>query len=153
LPLEPGARVAELGSSPGGATQALLSRGCQVLGVDPAEMAPIVLANPNFRHLRGRTTELPKKEFRKIRWLASDMNVAPNYTLDAVEDIVMNKQVSIRGLILTLKLVEWDLAWDIPKYLERIRSWGFNVIKARQLQHNRQEICVAALQTPFRRKS
>ena len=124
-----------------------------MLGVDPAEMAPIVLANPNFRHLRGRTTELPKKEFRKIRWLASDMNVAPNYTLDAVEDIVMNKQVSIRGLILTLKLVEWDLAWNIPQYLERIRSWGFNVIKARQLQHNRQEICVAALQTPFRRKS
>ena len=65
----------------------------------------------------------------------------------------MNKQVSIRGLILTLKLVEWDLAWNIPQYLERIRSWGFNVIKARQLQHNRQEICVAALQTPFRRKS
>lgn len=153
LPLEPGSRVAELGSAPGGATQALLARGCQVLGVDPAEMAPIVLENPNFRHLRGRTTELPKKEFRKIRWLASDMNVAPNYTLDAVEDIVMNKQVSIRGLILTLKLVEWDLAWNIPDYLDRIRSWGFNVIKARQLQHNRQEICVAALQTPFRRKS
>ena len=81
------------------------------------------------------------------------MNVAPNYTLDAVEDIVMNKQVSIRGLILALKLVEWDLAWNIPQYLDRIRSWGFNVIKARQLQHTRQEICVAALQTPFRRKS
>ena len=42
---------------------------------------------------------------------------------------------------------------DVPQSLERIRSWGFNVIKARQLQHNRQEICVAALQTPFRRKS
>lgn len=153
LPLEEGARVAELGSSPGGATQALLARGCLVLGVDPAEMDPVVLNHPHFRHLRGRTTELPKKEFRKIRWLASDMNVAPNYTLDAVEDIVTNKQVSIRGLILTLKLIEWDLAWNIPEYLDRIRSWGFNVIKARQLQHNRQEICVAALQTPFLRKS
>ena len=153
LPLEPGARVAELGSSPGGASQALLSRGCSVLGIDPAEMAPVVLANPNFRHLRGRTTELSKKEFRKIRWLAADMNVAPNYTLDAIEDIVSNKYVSIRGLILTLKLIEWDLAWDIPQYLDRIHSWGFNVIKARQMQHNRQEICVAALQTPFIRKS
>ncbi len=131
----------------------MLNRGCQVLGVDPAEMDPVVLNNPNFRHLRGRTTELSKREFQKVRWLASDMNVAPKYTLDAIEDIVTNQRVSIRGLILTLKLIEWDLAWDIPEYLDRIRSWGFNVIKARQLQHNRQEICVAALQKPFLRKS
>jgi hypothetical protein len=40
----------------------------------------------------------------------------------------------------------------VPAYLERVRSWGFNQVSARQLQHNRQEICVAALQVPFVRK-
>ena len=34
-----GARVAEIGSAPGGASQALLARGFKSLGIDPAEMA------------------------------------------------------------------------------------------------------------------
>jgi hypothetical protein len=47
--------------------------------------------------------------------------------------------------LLTLKLLEWELAESIPEYLFRIRSWGYQHVHARQLQHNRQEICVAAL--------
>ena len=35
-----GARWAELGSAPGGASQALLQRGYHVLGIDPAAMDP-----------------------------------------------------------------------------------------------------------------
>ena len=38
------------------------------------------------------------------------MNVAPRYTLDAVEAIVTHPEVNIRGLLLTLKLPDWDLA-------------------------------------------
>ena len=44
------------------------------------------------------------------------------------------------------------LASEVPAYIERIRSWGFNLVRARQLAHNRLEICVAALQKPFKRK-
>jgi 23S rRNA (cytidine2498-2'-O)-methyltransferase len=152
LPILPGARVAEIGSAPGGASQALLARGLWVTGIDPAEMAPSVLNHQHFTHLRRRSTQVRRREFRKIRWLTADMNVAPRYTLAAVEAIVTHPQVSIRGLLLTLKLPTWDLAGRVPEYLDCVRSWGYNVVRARQLQHDRREICVAALQKPFRRK-
>ena len=41
----------------------------------------------------------------------------------------------------------------LPESLARVRSWGYNVVRARQLQSTRQEVCVAALQRPIRRKS
>jgi 23S rRNA (cytidine2498-2'-O)-methyltransferase len=69
-----------------------------------------------------------------------------------VEAIVTHSEVNVRGLILTLKLFEWKLADRIPEYLDRIRAWGYNEVRAKQLVHNRQEICVAALARPFRRK-
>ena len=152
LPMVQGARVAEIGSAPGGASQALLSRNLYVTGIDPAEMAPAVLAHPRFTHIRQRSPQVRRREFRKIRWLTADMNVAPNYTLDAIEAIVNHAEVNIRGLLLTLKLPEWRLAEHVPEYLKRIRGWGYNIVQARQLQHDRREICVAALQKPFCRK-
>jgi len=150
LPVEPGARWAELGSAPGGSSQALLDRGMIVTGIDPAEMDARVLAHPRFTHLRGRVTQIRRREFRKIRWIAADMNVAPSYTLDAVEAIVAHPEVHVRGLLLTLKLPQWKLAERVPEYLDRVRSWGYNVVRARQLVHDRREICLAALQKPFR---
>ena len=152
LPIRPGARCAEIGSAPGGASQALLNRGLIVTGIDPAEMHPAVLKDANFTHIRRRVSQVRRCDFRRIRWLMVDMSVAPKYTLDAAEAIVTHGEVSIRGLLLTLKLPDWKLADSIPEYLGRIRGWGYNAICARQLQHNRQEVCVAALQKPFRRK-
>ncbi len=150
LPIPAGARVAEIGSAPGGASQALLARGFEVWGIDPAAMDPRVLGEPRFTHLRRRAVAVPRREFRKIRWLTADMNVAPKCTLDIVEDIVSHRETAIRGMLLTLKLPDWKLADQLPEYLARVKGWGYNVVRARQLCHNRREICVAALQTPFR---
>ncbi len=153
FPIAKGARWAELGSAPGGSSQALLQRGMEVVGIDPAEMDPAVLAHPQFTHIRRRAIAVRRRQFRKIRWLAADMNVAPGCTLDAVEEIVTHCEVNIRGLLLTLKLPDWKLAEQLPQYIARIRGWGYNVVYGRQLIHNRQEVCVAAQQRPFRRKS
>ncbi len=151
LPMPRGARVVELGSAPGGSSQALLARGLEVVGIDPAAMHPSVLGEVGFTHLRRRVRQVRRREFRKARWLLADMNVTPNCTLDAVEAIIRYPMVHIRGMLLTLKLPEWSLAKEVPKYLQRIRAWGYNDVRARQLAHNRQEICVAALMKPFRR--
>lgn len=147
FPIRPGVYCVEIGSAPGGASQALLSRGVQLLGIDPAEMDPAVLADPHFVHIRKRTHEVKRKMFHNVRWLAADMNVAPEYTLDSVEGIVTYPECGVCGMLLTLKLFEWSLADEIPQFLERIRSWGFQEVRARQLQHNRQEICVACLKS------
>lgn len=152
LPVAPGDRCVEVGSSPGGSCQALLERGLRVTGIDPAEMDAILLANPNFTHIRARAADLKRREYRGVKWLMVDSNVAPKHTLDSVEHIVTNPQVQIRGLLLTLKLPEWTLTEAIPEYLARIRAWGYAYTRARQLAFNRQEICVAAMRTRSSRR-
>lgn len=146
LPLAADQRVAEIGCAPGGAAQALLARGLRVLGIDPALVDARVAAHPHFAQLRKRGHEVRRREFRQTRWLVVDMNVAPRYTLDTVEAIVTHPEVSIRGLLLTLKLLDWSMADQLPLHLARIRSWGYTEVRCRQLAHNRQEVCVAALQ-------
>ncbi|MEX0679712.1 MAG: SAM-dependent methyltransferase [Pirellulales bacterium] len=151
LPIREGQKIAEIGCSPGGASQALLNRGLRVVGIDPARVDPRVLADPNFTHIQKRGADVRRREFRGVTWLAADMNVAPDYTLETVEAIVTHPAVNIRGLLLTLKLLEWNLAEHVPQYLDRVRSWGYSQVAARQLPHNRREICVAAVRRKRKR--
>lgn len=153
LPIPAGARCVEIGSAPGGASQALLGHGLIVTGIDPAEMHASVLEHPDFTHIRRRAAQVRRREFRKARWLVADMNVVPSYTCAVVESIVTHPEVRVRGIILTLKLSDQSHADALPDHLDRVRGWGYNVVRARQLQYNRQEACVVALQKPFLRKS
>lgn len=152
LPLARGEHVVELGCAPGGASQALLDAGLFVTGVDPGEVDEAVLADPRFNHVRARVAKAPKRLLRGAHWLAADMNVAPAYTLDAVESVVKHKDISIRGLILTLKLSDWSLVDQLPAYVERVRNWGYKDVRLRQLAFNRQEICLAALRSRAQRR-
>jgi 23S rRNA (cytidine2498-2'-O)-methyltransferase len=145
LPIEEGDECVEIGCAPGGACQALLDHGLFVTGIDPADVDAAVLESPRFRHLRKRGQDVRRHEFQGVRWLAADMNIAPQDTLAEVEAIVSHPGVSIRGLILTLKLADWELARKLPEFAERIRSWGYRDVRMRQLTTGGQEICVAAL--------
>ena len=98
LPIKRGDHVVEVGCSPGGASQALLERGLVVTGIDPAAVDPVVLAHPRFTHIQKRGADLRRREFRGVRWLAADMNVAPAYTLTTVEQIVTHPAVEVAGL-------------------------------------------------------
>ena len=147
LPLKAGDAVVEIGSSPGGACQRLLDLGLRVTGVDPAEMDPDILKHPRFEHWRSKTAGLKKKRFRPFKWLVADANVAPNYTLDMVEDVVTYSGNDFKGLLLTIKLSSYELADKMPDYLLRIRKWGFKRVEVRQLAPNRRECCVCAAHT------
>ena len=144
LPIKAGDRCVEIGSAPGGSCAALLERGCIVTGIDPAEMDPAVLADPNFTHVRARARDVPRAAFRDARWLMSDTNVAPKHTLDTVEAIVNARDVRLEGLVLTLKLTDPRLAAGLPAFHKRIRGWGYQHVRARQLAFNRREVCVVA---------
>jgi 23S rRNA (cytidine2498-2'-O)-methyltransferase len=152
LPIPEEARWADIGSAPGGSSQALLQHGYEVWGIDPATVAPQVLAHPQFTHLRKKAADVRRRDLRKIRWVMADMNVAPKYTLEVLESLTMHPEINIRGMLFTLKLLEWKLAAEIPAFLEQVQGWGFQHVKARQLQYNRQEICISALKHPFKRK-
>jgi 23S rRNA (cytidine2498-2'-O)-methyltransferase len=142
--IRPKERVVEIGSSPGGACQWLLEQGARVTGIDPAEMDGSILEHPNFTHWRNRSLQVKRRAFGAFRILVCDANVTPNYTLDTVEAIVSYPTSNFRGLILTIKLPEWDHASNIASHIERVRSWGFGWVEARQLAHNRREYCLAA---------
>lgn len=144
LPIEKGTCCLDIGASPGGGSQVLLSRGAKVLGVDPAEIDPRVLENPNFTHIRSRVNQARRSLFKDVRWLIADMNVAPAYTLNVLEDFAASKDTKLRGMLFTLKLFEWKLAEELPKYVAQIRRWGFHNVRVRQLAFNRQEVMVAA---------
>lgn len=145
LPVQSGDNCVEIGSAPGGSCQALLRRGLRVTGIDPADMDEKLSNHPYFRHIRGRAKDLKRREFSKVKWLMSDASVVPKYTLDTVEAIVRHESVNIEGLLLTLKMTNWNLADQIGEYHKRIRSWGFGSVRSRQLAFNRREICVAAM--------
>ena len=141
LPIEPGDRCVEIGSSPGGSCLALLERGLLVTGIDPAEMDPDVLAHPNFTHIRAIAKNVKRGIFRECRWLVMDANVAPNYTLDTLHGVLTQGGARPEGLVLTLKLTDPALAEKLPAMAERIRRYGYRRVRMRQLAYNRQEIC------------
>lgn len=147
LPIDKHSRCLDIGAAPGGGSQALLARGTEVFGVDPGEMDPIVLKNPKFKHIRGRLNQTKRSLYKEARWLIADMNVAPNYTLDVLEDLVGRNDMKIRGMLFTLKLLHWDLVKTLPRCTERIRRWGFDDVRVKQLAFNRQEVMVSAQKT------
>jgi len=147
LPIAEKDMVAEIGSAPGGSSQMLLENNLQVIGIDPAQMHTRVLEHPKFTHVRKKVAEMRRSEFKNIKWIMSDANATPNYTLDSVEHIVNRDNVNIRGMLLTLKLTKWELVKELPQYLDRIRSWGYQYIRTRQLAFNRREICVAIMKS------
>lgn len=153
LQVTPGDVAVEIGSAPGGAAQLLLDRGAQVIAVDPADLDEAIVGHPKLTHLKKRGKQVRKAELATARWLLVDVNVAPNYTLDTAEEIVTNPKTNIRGMILTMKLTDWSLAEHIEGYRQRVRNWGFKVVRTRQLAFNRHEFCLLALRNRYDARS
>ena len=145
----PGDCCAEIGSAPGGCCERLLEMGAKVIGIDPGEMEPSLLDNPNFAHIRRRGNEIKKSDLQEVKWLFADLNMVPNYTLDTVSEIVSHERIDVKGMILTMKITDWKLINDVPKLMNRVREMGFAVVKARQLAFNRQEFCLAAVKDKY----
>ena len=91
-----------------------------------------------------RGAEIKRRELRGVRWLMTDMNVAPNYTLDTLDGVLTQGGARPEGLALTLKLTDPKLAGKLPQIAERIRRYGYRRVRMRQLAFNRQEVCAVA---------
>ena len=134
----------DIGASPGGCSQFLLQQGVRVFGVDPGAIHPTVLNHPRFTHIRNRIKDVKRSLLHDVKWITADMNVAPNYTLDVLEEIAA-KASSVQGILFTLKLIRWELADKLPMLLDRIRTWRFSDVRAKQLVFNRQEVMVVVI--------
>ena len=58
---------------------------------------------------------------------------------------IQHPDVHIRGMVLTLKLAEWEQAEQLAEYAARVRGWGYRDVRMRQLASGGQEICLVAL--------
>ncbi|TSA08641.1 MAG: hypothetical protein D4R77_02340 [Planctomycetaceae bacterium] len=143
LAVRPGLKAVELGASPGGACQRLLEAGMQVVGIDPADMDPVVATHKRFEHWRKRTRDVRVRAFRPFDWIVADMNIDPTSTLEAIGRIVSTPGVRPQVIIATLKLPEWSRVDEVPEWLSHFEAWGYRPF-AKQLSSAGREICVVA---------
>ncbi|MBL8889618.1 MAG: hypothetical protein JNL67_06545 [Planctomycetaceae bacterium] len=144
LHLRPGQTCVEIGSAPGGSCQWLLEQDLRVIGIDPADIDPVIATHPNFTHIRRRGREVRRQEIKNCDWLLSDANLPPNYVLDTIADLVSHPSIKPKGLVLTLKLPDTKLLEHWQVWQSRVADWGFPNIRGRQLIFNRQEVCLVA---------
>lgn len=141
--MQPGDQAIEIGSAPGGACGRLLELGLDVIGIDPADMDPRIAKHPKFRHIRARAGDLPRSEFKDAKWLLVDSNVKPDKTLVTVRNIVTHRQCHLQGLLITLKIGDYQSAGLVDRWRETMLAWKPRRIEARQLARNKCEVCFA----------
>ncbi len=148
LSVAPGHIALEIGCAPGGAMLALARRGLEVWGVDTADVAPQVLAQPLVRHLRQKVGAVRWEDLpRRIDWLLLDVNLAPQVALHEVARLMPRLRGTLRGAVLTLKLNEWKFVDALPDLVARIHAMGFATVRLRHLPSNRREITAVAMTT------
>ncbi|MEO6954728.1 MAG: hypothetical protein ABI321_23210 [Polyangia bacterium] len=146
LRLTAGETAVELGSAPGGASLALLDRGLNVHGVDPAGMAPQVLGfkgrhGNRFVHHAVSAAAVEKRDLpHGFQWLASDMNLAPMVALKYIERFVALAHGSLKGAFLTLKINDDGIFEALPGLKQRIEKLGGKRVRYTQLPSHRNEL-------------
>jgi 23S rRNA (cytidine2498-2'-O)-methyltransferase len=142
LPLHRGETALEIGSAPGGASHALLSRGLRVIGIDSAAMDARVLDHPAFTHIARSVQSVRREELpRRIDWLLLDLNLAPDIALRQAARLAARVD-TLRGVILTLKLNHPNSDVELPSWMEFVREMGMENVRAKQLASHRREVVV-----------
>jgi 23S rRNA (cytidine2498-2'-O)-methyltransferase len=144
-------RALDLGAAPGGWTRLLLEAGLKVVAVDPAKLDPRLFRRPGLVHFRGYTehyleVEEPGKKPQRFDVIMNDMRMDAR---DAARLLIqMRDRLQQDGFIIsTLKLPHATASIDPLKNLREatsLLSRHFDIVQAKQLFHNRQEVTVIA---------
>lgn len=145
-PMWSGDAAIELGSAPGGASLALLRRGLHVHGVDPAAMDPAVLdfrgpGGNRFTHHRCLMGQVQRGDLpRKLHWVLSDVNVAPQIALQTVRRLAARPRDALCGVLVTFKLDDWKALHHLPRWRSQLVDMGMVETGVTQLPRNRMEL-------------
>lgn len=142
-------RALDLGAAPGGWTRLLLDAGLKVVAVDPARLDPRLFRHPGLIHFRSYAEryleiEEPGKKPQLFDVILNDMRMDAR---DAARLLIeMRGRLRPDGFILsTLKLPHATASIDPLRNLREatsLLSRYFDIVQARQLFHNRQEVTV-----------
>lgn len=146
----------ELGCAPGGVILALLRRGVSVIGVDPARLAPVVMASavterpegpgdpPWVYHCRKPAALVGKRDLgTRVTWFLSDMNQSPAVALKECGRCI-RMCPSIRSALITLKLTDLAEAADRDLWFGELRAMGFRSMRLQQLAVHHHEMALLA---------
>jgi len=141
----------DLGAAPGGWTRLFLEAGLRVVAVDPAKLDPRLYNRPGLEHFRGYTEQYLEdalKRNRKFDVIANDMRVDAREASRALSQAAQCLRPD--GIVIsTLKLPHATHEIDPLKNLNdalSLLSRHYDVLQARQLFHNRQEVTIVAAQ-------
>lgn len=145
IPLDGFVNALDLGAAPGGWSSVLLERGVKVTAVDPAEMHPSLEGHPRLRHLRNNAAELSFAP-GSFDLLVCDMSWDPHHTCRIVSELASALTAGGKGII-TLKLMYKKPLQTIADLTEEY-SQAFDVLRIKQLFHNREEVTLLVRRKP-----
>jgi 23S rRNA (cytidine2498-2'-O)-methyltransferase len=137
----------DLGAAPGGWTRLQLEAGMKVVAVDPAKLDARITRQPNLEHYRGYGEDFLEeaiKRHRKFNIITNDMRMDAR---EAARLLVEGSACLFRDgfIISVLKLPHATSDIDPLKNLSealRLLHRHFEIVEAKQLFHNRQEVTV-----------
>lgn len=144
LEFRPKEVVLELGAAPGGASLFLLDQNLKVLGVDPAQMDPVILKRESFKHLKKPFESLSSHDLKQeVNWIVCDINLPPTIILKEIFRLLSFTHP--RGVLLTLKINDLKHLELIAGIREKFRHLGLKKVELKYLPSHRQEILLMAL--------
>lgn len=129
-------KALDLGAAPGGWTSVLLEHGLHVTAVDTGDMDTRLSRYPKYRIIKANAAELKLDE--KFDLLASDISWNPKHTARLINNLADNLREG-GAAVVTLKLMG-DKVRKTIREVEEIYMAHFDIIAAKQLFHNRDEI-------------
>lgn len=142
-------RALDLGAAPGGWTRLLLDAGLQVVAVDPARLDPRLVRQPGLTHYRSSTETYLEESADQHQLFAVITNDMRMDAREAARLLIQTRGYLQRDgfIISTLKLPHATASIDPLRNLREatsLLSRSFDVVQAKQLFHNRQEVTVIA---------
>ncbi|GGA24970.1 SAM-dependent methyltransferase [Paenibacillus physcomitrellae] len=131
-------RALDIGAAPGGWTSFLLERGLSVTAVDPADMNPELLKNPNLTYIKKNADSVAFEQ-NQFDLLVCDMSWSPKLTARLVIDLLYSL-VPGGTAVVTIKLLSKKPLALIKEIQEMYTDARMQIIQAKQLFHNRDEI-------------
>jgi 23S rRNA (cytidine2498-2'-O)-methyltransferase len=130
-------RALDIGAAPGGWTSLLLERGLRVTAVDPAELHPSIVDHPALTYLKRNASEIKLKP-GSFDLFVCDMSWSPMLMSRLVLDLEAALAEEATAII-TIKLMHRKPMQTIREVIAKLES-VFELKKAKQLFHNREEI-------------
>lgn len=131
-------RALDLGAAPGGWTRVLAEKGFSVTAVDPANLAPEVLALKAVTHFKGTSQQYLTEPRGKFDIIVNDMKLDIPESARVMAECAGN--LSENGIgIMTFKLRPKKWTAQINSGLS-VLTKHYRIVALRQLFHNRSEV-------------